>query len=115
MPVLNGLQATRQIIALSPKTKVLVLSAPHDVGGGAGVQQATARPPLPRSGRVVASASERKADAEAGGSRMPEREPGAKRGGWPRPARRHMELLIKSGLILLNYGNPRQSKDRLHS
>jgi DNA-binding NarL/FixJ family response regulator len=31
MPVLNGLQATRQIIAKYPKTKVLILSAHHDV------------------------------------------------------------------------------------
>jgi DNA-binding NarL/FixJ family response regulator len=31
MPVLNGLQATRQIIAISPKTKVLILSAHNDV------------------------------------------------------------------------------------
>jgi DNA-binding NarL/FixJ family response regulator len=30
MPVLNGLQATQQIIAISPATKVLILSSHHD-------------------------------------------------------------------------------------
>jgi DNA-binding NarL/FixJ family response regulator len=30
MPVLNGLQATQQIIAMSPATKVLILSSHHD-------------------------------------------------------------------------------------
>jgi hypothetical protein len=44
-------------------------------GGGAGVQQEPARPPLTPCGREVASASERKADAQAGGYRRPEREP----------------------------------------
>jgi len=59
-------------------------------GGGAGASR------LPRgrfrlAGRVVASASERQAHAEAGGIRRPQREPEAKCSGWPRPAR-HVDI-----------------------
>ncbi len=55
--------------------------------GAARGQKDPARPPQVPGGRVVAGASERQADAAAGGIRRPEWELEAKRGGWPRPVR----------------------------
>ena len=71
--------------------------------------------PVPPRGRAVASASERKADAQARGNRRPEREPQRSAAAGHVPARTSLELPIKFNFPISNHGNSPQSENHFRS